>query len=54
MDNEKIKELTEKVTKGTATQEEELSLLKFLNKGFEELNSFVKSEVDKNNNVIKE
>jgi len=43
MDTEKTKELADKVKNGTATQEEELALLKYLNQGVEELRTFIKN-----------
>jgi len=43
MDPEKVKELAEKVKNETATQEEELELLKFLNQGVDELRAFIKN-----------
>lgn len=42
MEPEKVKELAEKVKNNTATQAEELELLKFLNQGVNELRAFVK------------
>jgi len=53
MEPEKVKELAEKVKNNTATQEEELSLLKFLNQGVNELRAFVKNIMveEKTNNI---
>jgi len=42
MEPEKVKELAEKVKNNTATQEEELALLKFLNQGVDEFRAFIK------------
>jgi hypothetical protein len=47
MSADELKVLTEKVKKGTATSEEELVLLKFLNKGVEEMRSFIKEVMEK-------
>jgi hypothetical protein len=41
MDEEKIKELADKIKNGTATQEEELVLLKYANQGIEELTALI-------------
>ena len=53
MEPEKVKELAEKVKNNTATQEEELALLKFLNQGIDELRAFVKEVMveEKTNNI---
>ena len=50
MEPEKVKELAEKVKNNTATQEEELALLKFLNQGVDELRIFIK-EITKDKKV---
>ena len=45
MDIEKVKELADKVKNGTATAEEELDLLKYMNQGIEEFRAFIKNVV---------
>ena len=42
MEQEKIKELSEKIKNGTSTKEEELELLKLLNNGIESFRAFIK------------
>ncbi len=49
MTPEQIAVLAQKVKEGTSTQEEELALLKFLNKGVDEMKVFIK-EVTKEEN----
>ncbi|MEK7227839.1 MAG: hypothetical protein AAB681_00600 [Patescibacteria group bacterium] len=42
MKPEEVKALAEKVKNSTATVQEELALLQFLNKGVEEMRAFIK------------
>ena len=44
---EEVKALAEKVKSGTATAQEELALLQFLNKGVEEMRVFIKEVMSK-------
>ena len=49
MTPEQIAVLAQKVKEGTTTQEEELELLKFLNKGVEEMRVFIKEVMKEEN-----
>lgn len=42
MDIQEVENLTQKVKDGTATQEEQLALLKHLNKGVDEMRDIIK------------
>ncbi len=48
MTPEEMKVLADKLNDGTSTQEEELALLQELNKGIDELKSFVKMVASEN------
>lgn len=47
MTSEEVKGIAEKINNNTATQEEELALLKFLNKGVDEMRTFIKEVTTK-------
>ncbi|MDE2030824.1 MAG: hypothetical protein KGI58_01005 [Patescibacteria group bacterium] len=47
MTKEEIKSITEKITNNTSTQEEELALLKFLNKEVNEISTFIREVANK-------
>jgi hypothetical protein len=48
MDQKEIEALAQKIKDETSTPEEELKLLKFLNKGVEEMRSFIKQVMSEN------
>jgi hypothetical protein len=48
MDEKEIEILAQKIKDGKSTPEEELSLLKFLNQGVEEMRSFIKQIMPEN------